>query len=166
MKKPDLATLAMYVLGGDEKALHIEDIAMKCEEIAPGTFAWKKYENQINLELVGFAVRDAKKEKYGGFITGSHAKGWRLTIEGIMHGKKLAKGYSKENKIVIKNKSRNPETTRNDKEMSRVRNSDAYKEWQKEKTVSKASLSKLLRINVYRSTETVDLKIATKLAQY
>ena len=161
MKKTDLVTIAMYQLGGDDKALDIEDIAMKCEEISPGIFAWRKYKNQINLELVGFAIRDAKKEKYGNFVTGSHSKGWRLTASGIIHAKKLINESNEGADInVVPTKHRNLEHVRNTKESQRVQNSDAYKEWQVKKTSSKANLSKLLRINAYSSEESIELKVA------
>ena len=64
MNRIELITLSMYRLGGDAKSLDIEDIAMEASRISPDTFAWRKYKDQINLELVGFAVRDGKKEKW------------------------------------------------------------------------------------------------------
>lgn len=161
MKKLELVTLAMYRLGGDDKALDIEDIAMECEKISPGSFSWRKYKNQINLELVGFAVRDAKKAQNGNLLTGSHAKGWRLTAAGIIHAKTLIENNDGNSEIeVAPTKHRNLELSRNTKESQRVVGSDAFKEWKLKRLSSKSDLSKLLRINAYSSAESIEIKIA------
>ena len=165
MKKYDLIIVAMQMLGGDDRALDIEDIAMKCEEIAPGSFAWRKYKNQINLELVGFAVRDAKKPKYGGLVSGSHAKGWRLTAKGVVLSKKLLIDIEVKDQIEVQpTKHRNLDVTRNNRELARVIESDAFKEWQTSDEASKPALTQLLRINSYASKESIDVKI-TRLSK-
>jgi hypothetical protein len=161
MKKYDLVTLAMQVLGGGDHALDIEDIAMKCEELAPGTFAWRKYKNQINLELVGFAVRDAKKPKYGGFVSGSHAKGWRLTANGVTLANKLLAELDPKDKIQIQpTKHRNLDETRNNRELIRLSESSAFHEWQSSSEASKLALTQLLRINSYASQDSIDVKVS------
>ena len=161
MKKYELVTLSMYLLGGGEKALDIEDIAMKSDEISPGSFAWRKYKNQINLELVGFAVRDAKKKQYGNMVTGSHAKGWRLTANGVLSAKKLLES-NEDLEVVTVNptKHRNLELNRERKELSRLTESVAFINWSKNKQTSIAEITKLLRINNYSSEESIDLKLA------
>ncbi len=161
MKKFELVSLCMYLLGGDSKALDIEDIAMKCEEMSPGTFAWRKYKNQINLELVGFAVRDAKKQTYGQLVTGSHAKGWRLTASGVAVAKSLKSKLSDATNInIAPAKSRNLELNRANRELKRISESLAYMNWKNEIEVSVKDLLQLLRINTYSSKESVDIKLA------
>ncbi|HEX9804160.1 MAG TPA: hypothetical protein VGA67_00600 [Candidatus Dojkabacteria bacterium] len=161
MKKYELVTLSMYLLGGGEKALDIEDIAMKCEELSPGAFAWRKYKNQINLELVGFAVRDAKKEQYGEMVSGSHAKGWRLTANGVLLAKKLIKQDKNLQNIEVQpTKRRNLELNREKKEITRVTESKAFNDWLSRKQISNEELSQLLRINAYSSRESIEMKIA------
>ena len=161
MKKYDLVTLAMQILGGDDQALDIEDIAMKCEELAPGTFAWRKYKNQINLELVGFAVRDAKKQKYGGLVSGSHLKGWRLTANGVALSKKLIVETKAQGKVEVQpTKHRNLDVNRNNRELARIKESVAFAEWRNSSKASKSALSQLLRINAYASQDSIDVKVA------
>ncbi|MDA1369848.1 MAG: hypothetical protein O2971_03675 [Proteobacteria bacterium] len=161
MKKYDLVTVAMRILGGDDHALDIEDIAMKCEELAPGSFAWRKYRNQINLELVGFAVRDAKKPKYGGLVSGSHAKGWRLTAPGVAQANKLLADLGSDDILQVQpTKHRNLDENRNNRELIRLRESSAFKEWQTSTEASKLALTQLLRINAYASQDSIDVKVA------
>ena len=161
MKKYELAVLAMHVLDGGDIALDIEDIAMKCEEISPGTFAWRKYKDQINLELVGFAVRDAKKEKYGSFVTGTHAKGWRLTPAGVKLGKKLLETSDSLDSIQISPARDNSlQTKRLNTETNRVLQSQAYLEWKSKKEPSKKAIAQLLKINTYSSEELINIKLS------
>ena len=159
MKKYELIVLAMHSLNGGDIALDIEDIAMKSEEISPGTFAWRKYKFHINLELVGFAVRDAKKEKYGAYVIGTHAKGWRLTSEGVKLGQELcADGL--QNVEVNPTRDNTIQAKRISKELTRLLDSKAYLEWTASKKSLTKSLSQLLKINTYSSDELVKIKIS------
>ena len=161
MKKYELAVLAMHTLDGGDIALDIEDIAMKCEQISPGTFAWRKYKDQINLELVGFAVRDAKKEKYGAYVTGTHAKGWRLTPAGVKLGKELlSASESLKNVQVSPSRDHSIQTKRANAEINRILDSQAFLDWRATKEPSKKSISQLLKINTYSSEELVSIKLS------
>ena len=62
MKRYEIAIYAMYLLGRGQKVLDMEDIAMKCNEIAPGSFSWRKYKDQINLDAVRSLIKGAKEE--------------------------------------------------------------------------------------------------------
>ena len=59
----EIVTLAVYLLGGESKAIDTEDVAVKANEIAPGRFNWRKYPHQINIENVRTFLSDAKKPK-------------------------------------------------------------------------------------------------------
>ncbi len=78
-----IAVLALYAVGGATTRQHGEDVALKCYEVAPRRFGWEKHQQYPHLELARAALRDAKKEKYGVFVTGDEAKGWLLTKEGL-----------------------------------------------------------------------------------
>ena len=79
----ELVTLAVFILGGEEKRIDTEDVAMKAHELAPTRFAWRKYPNQINLELVRVYLSDGKSAEKGGYIEGSGKTGWTLTPSGL-----------------------------------------------------------------------------------
>src|SRR5262249_29068086 len=59
----EIVTLAVYRLGGAQRAIDTEDAAVEAHRIAPGRFSWKKYPDQINLELIRVFLSDAKKNK-------------------------------------------------------------------------------------------------------
>lgn len=161
MKKYELAVLAMHILDGGDIALDIEDIAMKCEDISPGTFEWRKYRGQINLELVGFSVRDAKKEKYGSCVTGTHAKGWRLTQSGVKLGKALLEASDSLKKVqVSRSRDNSIQTKRITAEANRVLESQAYLNWKLNKEPSKKAISQLLKINTYSSEDLINIKLS------
>src|SRR5262249_51567460 len=78
----EIVALATYLAGGDRKPVDTEDVAMKAEEIAPGRFSWRKYKNQIDLELIYKHLWDLTKPDKGGYVTGSKNDGWLMTLAG------------------------------------------------------------------------------------
>ncbi len=81
--KPQLVTIAVALLGGDTRHVDREDIAIKVNDIAPGRFNWRKYPERIDLDIVGTALRHAKKPQNGGLIVGNNTKGWMLSPTGL-----------------------------------------------------------------------------------
>jgi hypothetical protein len=77
-----LVTLAAYLLGGAGTVVDTEDIAVRVHELAPGRFSWRKYPDQINLELVRVALNDARKKEAGALVSGTGRGGWSLTVAG------------------------------------------------------------------------------------
>ena len=82
VKGPQLVALALYVLGGGGQVVDTEDVAVRAHDIAPGRFSWRKYPEQINLELVRVALSDARKRENGTLVTGTGRSGWSLTPQG------------------------------------------------------------------------------------
>jgi|SRR5579871_545195 len=78
----EIVALAAYLAGGDRKRVDTEDIAMKADEIAPGRFSWRKYKNQIDLELIYKHLWDLTKPDKGAYVTGSKNDGWLMTLAG------------------------------------------------------------------------------------
>lgn len=81
LTQKELVTVALYLLGGENKPADTEDIAIKAAEIAPGKFSWKKHREYIDQELVRRALTDAKLNL--GFVIGSQKGEWLLTPKGI-----------------------------------------------------------------------------------
>jgi len=87
----DIVLYALYLLGGWQKRIHTEDIALKCYEIAPSKFSWVKYPQYPDLSPARFSLEAAKKTKYGALVKGGSERkrivksigGWMLTAEGI-----------------------------------------------------------------------------------
>ena len=81
--KPQLVTIAVALLGGDTMHVDREDIAIKVNDMAQGRFNWRKYPERIDLDIVGTALRHAKKSQNGGLIVGDNTKGWMLSPAGL-----------------------------------------------------------------------------------
>lgn len=81
LTRPEAATLALYALGGAAASFDTEEVAVRVADLVPGMFAWKKYADRIDKELVRVALSDARIKK--GWVVGSHDKGgWLLTPAG------------------------------------------------------------------------------------
>jgi hypothetical protein len=80
----EIGILSVYLLGGEFKYIDTEDIAVKANELAPGRFLWRKYGNQINMEVVRKRLSDAKTD---GDLLGSYSKGWILSEKGLQYAK-------------------------------------------------------------------------------
>ena len=76
LNSTEAATLALHALGGGEASFDTEDVAIRAAEIAPDAFAWQKYPDRIDKELVRVALSDARIKK--GYVVGSHNKGGRM----------------------------------------------------------------------------------------
>jgi hypothetical protein len=83
----EIVILAVYLLGGDYKYVDTEDVAVKANEMANGRFAWKKYPDQINIELIRVNLSNAKKPSNGSYLHGSGNEGWQLSKSGLKFAK-------------------------------------------------------------------------------
>ncbi len=96
--KPEVVTFAVGLLGGLESPIHLEHIAVKAHELAPGAFRWTldEFPDHIDKELVREALYAAAKRRRGqnrdeALVEGVRVKGestrlkfdmWRLTPAG------------------------------------------------------------------------------------
>jgi hypothetical protein len=86
MTNEDVVISATLKLGGHLSKVDTEDVAIEADRIAPDRFRWVKYKEQINIELVHTALRDAKKH---GLLDGAGSTGWRLTDSGLAKAEAL-----------------------------------------------------------------------------
>jgi hypothetical protein len=81
LTRSEAVTLALFSLGGADTAADTEDIAVRVAQLVPGMFAWRKYPDLIDKELVRVALSDARLKKL--WVVGSHDRGgWLLTPSG------------------------------------------------------------------------------------
>lgn len=151
--------LALSNLEGAHRAVDTEDVAVEAYRISGATFAWRKYEDQINLELVRVSLSDAKKEKLGRLVSGSGIRGWRLTEAGYKYAKALHT-YSPGSEINAKPRSAGSvDSRRSDRERARLLNSRAFCEWSSGEQASLDDIHDLFRIDTYTPSEMVETKI-------
>jgi hypothetical protein len=136
---------------------------MECHRLAPRLFSWAKYRDQVNLELVRVGLSDGKKPAYGGFISGTGSKGWRLTAAGLIAVARLPVSSS-EMATATPTRQQSLFISRTNRETARVFGSTAWVEWKDGRAVTVSSVRELLRVDEYSSDERVGEKVQ-KLAQ-
>lgn len=86
-----VAIYALELLGGKFQFVHTEDVALKCFELLPDRFSWRKYPKYPDAEPTRSALFDAAKEKYGCLVIGDNrTKGWKLTQNGVEYASRVA----------------------------------------------------------------------------
>lgn len=81
----DIVMYSLHILGGYQRRVHTEDIALKCYEMAPSRFSWTKYPKYPDIQPVRFTLEKCKP-----LVVGSserkyptRATGWGLTADGV-----------------------------------------------------------------------------------
>jgi hypothetical protein len=82
LSNPEILTLAVYMRGGAVSPVDLEDAAIEAFNLAPKKFSWKKYEDQIDLRIVQYALQDACKVDMG-YLKGGSKHGYMLTQTGL-----------------------------------------------------------------------------------
>lgn len=144
-----IVVLAAFLAGADRKLADTEDIAMKANELAPGRFTWRKYQDQINIEAVRKRLHDAAKESKGGLISGTERDGWLLTSSGL--------AFCREHQDVLKNglsftpRLSQKEKTWQSRERARMSSEVAFLKWRAGDigTVSKQEAERFFAIDDY-----------------
>jgi hypothetical protein len=158
--KRELVVMAVFLLGGDKKFVDTEDVAVRASKIAPKAFAWRKYPDQINLELVRAVLSDAKKKQSGGLLHGTGTKGWRLSDAGVIWAEGKGRALLNKGQVDTPAWPGSSDTRRTDRELQRVKVSEAWAQWVAEGRVDPNAAKLLLRIDDYATPEMRDQKIA------
>lgn len=85
----DIAVFALYSLGGVNRKVHLEDIAQKCYEIAPGRFSWElpQFRGAPDKLAAYYGLADARKKKAGELIKSFGSRGtgkkYQMALAGI-----------------------------------------------------------------------------------
>jgi len=92
LSNAEIVVYVIFKLGGNEKKIHTEHIAMECFKVAKERFSWRlpEYKEYPDKQHVREALKDAKYFKEGRLITGrsgvgakdKEVDGWMLTPEG------------------------------------------------------------------------------------
>jgi hypothetical protein len=162
IRKPHLVVLALAQLGGGERWVDTEDIAVRARELAPEAFSWRKYPEQIDLDGVRVALHDAAKERYGCLVRGSVRIGWSLTAAGV--------GWARANgSTVLANLGRIPPPKRRDEqrietkkralERGRLKRSAAWRLWQAGRRVDARAASAVFRVDSETPPRDIHLKV-------
>lgn len=155
-------TLAVYLLEGATRAVDTEDVAVKVNELAPGRFAWRKYPDQINLELIRVYLSAAKSR--GEYVSGSGRTGWTLTSRGLAWAE-LAAPSLLDRDMTRRREERQAgsiDESRWRRERARVTRTAAWLKWLggSGDAISEREAAEVFRIDSYAIGRTRDLKVA------
>jgi len=158
----ELAVLALYLLGGDQRPIDTEDIAVRVNQLAPGRFTWSKYPDQINLELVRVFLSDAKKGD-SALVAGSGRTGWTLTAAGLRWAKTNAAELLKED-VSRERDGRvagSIDQGRWRRERARVMATTAWAKWSAgDRTITAREARDVFRMDLYAVARMRDIKVA------
>lgn len=164
----EVVTLAVYRLGGAQRAIDTEDVAVEANRLAPGRFTWRKYPDQINLELVRVYLSDAKKPEKGEMLIGSGRTGWRLTQQGLKWAKKAAgKIGDVSSRSRAQALSGSIDEQRWRRERKRIQSTAAWKLWSEgERKIPQLILKEVFRIDSYAKGDLREAKITRVLSLF
>ena len=94
LRNSDLVVLALFAIEGDRSPVHIEHIAHKVSQLAPGRFNWRHYPEQIDIERVRVRLSENKKPENGRRVDGGGRDGWWLTAAGVKWAKSATKAFA------------------------------------------------------------------------
>lgn len=157
LTRPEAVTLALYALGGADQAVDTEDIAVRVAELAPGMFAWKKYADRIDKELVRVALSDARLKKQ--WVVGAHEKGgWTLTPAGQQFAMANESRLGQQPEV----RQRGREEQKHNQERLRLLTSPAFERFSEggAEEISDEETDAFFRINVYVEGPARERKIA------
>jgi len=166
----ELVTWAVYLLGGDQRRIDTEDVAVRAFQLAPGRFSWRKYPDQINLELVRVYLSDAKKPEHGGLLTGSGRTGWSLTRKGLVwlrsaRSRLQALGKSEPNRR--QSRAGSIDSSRRDREYKRILALPAWARWSAgDEKVVLAEAREVFRLDSYSTFSVREAKLTRLRAMF
>jgi hypothetical protein len=145
----EIVALAAYLAGSDRGNVDTEDIAVKANEIAPGRFSWRKYKEQIDLDLIYKHLWDLTKDDKGAYVTGSKKSGWLLTPAGAAFAEREVAKLESLQEARVK-RPRNEEAWLN-RERNRMLAEQAYRKVRegRESEISKVEAEKFFRLDEY-----------------
>jgi hypothetical protein len=143
MTRPEAATIALFLCGGEQDVAHTEDVAIRAAAVAPGMFSWEKHPEYIDKELVRVALSDARLKKR--YVVGSHGKGWMLTPSGA----KYARGAASDDSAPSTRRGKAGQQVA--RERARLLSSDAFQKFMSRKgdQITDDEADAFFRLNIY-----------------
>ena len=79
----DVFLWALYILGGADRDVDVEDIYLKCFDMAPARLGWRTQPKLPDYKKTSKALQSVEATTHVGLIHRPHQYSRRLTIEGI-----------------------------------------------------------------------------------
>ncbi len=103
----DVFVWALYLLGGSDQDVDVEEIYLKCFELAPARLGWRTHPEIPDYKKTSKALQSIEATTHVGLLHRPHKYSRRLTLEGIKwveaYIEILERNYSKANVVASKN---------------------------------------------------------------
>jgi hypothetical protein len=166
----ELVTWAVSLLGGDQRRIDTEDVAVKAFQLAGKRFSWRKYPEQINLELVRVYLSDAKKPEHGELVAGSGRTGWSLTRKGlawITSARSRLQAPCTNEPQSRSSRAGSIDSSRRDRERKRITALAAWTRWSGgDKSVVTAEAREVFRLDSYSTPSVREAKLTRLRAMF
>ena len=161
IKNIELVTLALYQLGGTNKSIDTEDIAVKSDEIDNERFKWrnKKYKEFVDRGLILESLNAARVRKIGSFLKGNDDKGWILTTDGLKFCKNSKHKFN--HTVVRKKRLSKVDKKYLIREETRIKNTEAFNKYfyGEKKNITKEEIKTLFKVDDYTSKSDLQKRI-------
>jgi hypothetical protein len=119
----DVFIWALYLLGGADRDIDVEDIYLKCFELAPARLGWRTHPELPDYKKAAKALQSVEAKTHVGLLLKPHKFSRRLTLQGVRwvetYKEILTENYSSE--PVKASKSKNVyERVRREVQLSRA----------------------------------------------
>lgn len=120
----DVFVWALYLLGGADKDVDVEEIYLKCFELAPARLGWRTHPEIPDYKKTSKALQSIEATTHVGLLHRPHKYSRRLTLEGIKwveaYKEILEKNYSKATVLASKT------TNQHERKRHELKKSDAW----------------------------------------
>ena len=168
IKNIELVTLALYQLGGTNKSIDTEDIAVKSDEIDNERFKWrnKKYKEFVDRGLILESLNAARVRKIGSFLKGNDDKGWILTTEGLKFCKNSKHKFN--HTVVRKKRLSKVDKKYLIREETRIKNTEAFNKYfyGDKKNITREEIKTLFKVDDYTSKSDLQKRIVNLLGNF
>jgi hypothetical protein len=79
----DVFVWALYLLGGADRDVDVEEIYLKCFELAPARLGWRTHPEIPDYKKTSKALQSIEATTHVGLLHRPHKYSRRLTLEGI-----------------------------------------------------------------------------------
>jgi hypothetical protein len=165
IRKPHVTVLALADLGGSDRWVDTEDIAVRARELAPASFSWRKYPEQIDLDGVRVALHDAAKARCGRLVQGSVRTGWSLTPAGVAWANTTGREARSQlgASLSARRDEQRAETRKRALERGRIRRLTAWHLWRGGRLVDRRQAEAVFRIDSETPNREANLKVQRML---
>jgi hypothetical protein len=158
--KRDVIVLALAQASGATQVVDTEDVAVEAFRLAPEIFRWRKYADQIDLDMVRVALRHAA-EGEDPRIAGSVKTGWNLTATGAEWVRQFGTWQPAGGDILTTTKSTGVrrENLAQKRECDRLRRHPALRKFERGDALTPNDARSIFRIDQYTEPRERGIKI-------